>query len=53
MGSTREFIVFQITEISEATMTYWAKMGTRFFGGLEVADRMLHKYNMGPMWFPI
>ena len=40
-------------ETTQATMTYWANMGTRWFGGQEVADRMLHRYNMRPMWFPI
>ena len=28
-------------------------MGTRWFGGQEVAGRMLHRYNLGPMWFSI
>ena len=33
-------------------MTYWANMGTKWFGGQEVADRMLHRYKMGQFGFP-
>ena len=44
---------FRMLVISQATRTHWANMGTRWFGGQEVADRMLHRYDMGPMWFSI